>query len=150
MKTVGYAHRVDIAALPGQVWTSLTDQKVLARWMGPDARIKPREGGSFFVTLVPGLTREALIDVFDAPRRLRLIYLAPPELPPFDGAVVEDFLLDPHEGHTILRLLGSGIPDSPGWDAHFVRLRGASERALARLKILTEQLARPAAPGGTR
>jgi uncharacterized protein YndB with AHSA1/START domain len=142
MKTVGYAHRVDIVALPGQVWTSLTDQKQLARWMGAEARIKPKEGGNFSVLLAPGLDREGLIDVFDAPRRLRLIYASPPELPPFDGAVVEDFLLEPQGSHTILRLLGSGIPDLPGWDAHFGRLRSGSERALGRLKVLTEQMAR--------
>ena len=148
MKTVGYAHRIDIAALPSQVWASLTDQKLLARWMGPDVRIKPREGGSFVGSLAPGLAREALIDVFDAPRRLRLIYQSPPDLPPFDGAVVDDYMLDPHANHTIVRLLVSGIPEVRGWDVHYARLRGASERALGRLKVLTEQGARSSAPAG--
>jgi uncharacterized protein YndB with AHSA1/START domain len=142
MKTVGYAHRVDIAALPGQVWTSLTEQKTLGLWMGTDARIKPRQGGNFYVSLAPGLVREGLIDVFDAPRRLRLIYLTPPELPAFDGAVVDDFLLESQGAHTIVRLLASGIPDTTVWNPHYSRLRSAWERALGRLKVLTEQQAR--------
>ena len=57
----------------------------------------------------------------------------------FDGAVVDDLLLDAEDGHTIVRLLCSGVPDSAEWSAHFVKLRGAAERALARLKALAEQ-----------
>lgn len=139
MKTRGFAHRIDIAAPPPRVWTALCGPSLLPQWMGPEARIRPQKGGVWSAVLAPGLAREAMIDVFDPPRRLRLIYLPPPELPPFDGAVVDDLLLDAEDGHTILRLLCSGVPDSAEWTAHFVRLRGAAERALARLKLLAEQ-----------
>ena len=145
MKTRGYAHRIDIAATPPRVWTALCGPSVLPLWMGTDARIKPQPGGSWSGTLGPGLPREAMIDVFDPPRRLRLIYLPPPELPAFEGAVVDDVLLEGESDHTILRLLCSGVPDMPEWTAHYMKLRGAAERSLSRLKVLVEQRERMAA-----
>ena len=68
--------------------------------------------------------REAHIDVFDVNRRLRLIYLNSPGYPTSDSAVVDDFLLDVRkgEGTTSLRLLGSGIPESPTWDQTYCAL----------------------------
>ncbi len=145
MKTRGYAHRIDIAATPPRVWTALCGPSVLPLWMGIDARIKPQQGGSWSGTLGPGLPREAMNDVFEPPRRLRLIYLPPAELPPWDGAVVDDVLLEGEGDHTILRLLCSGVPDMPEWTAHYMKLRAAAERALSRLKVLVEQRERMAA-----
>lgn len=141
MPTRGYAHRIDIDAGIDSVWQALTDSALLQRWLSPDARIRPKPGGSFFAMPAPGLARDALIDVFEAPRRLRLLYLPPPHLPGFDGAVADDFLLEGAGDVTIVRLLGSGMPDLPEWDAHYRLVRVASERALARLKVLVEQVA---------
>jgi uncharacterized protein YndB with AHSA1/START domain len=140
--TRGYALRIDIDAGVDSVWTALTTTGMLERWMSPDARIRPKSGGSFFAMPSPGLSRDALIDVFEPPRRLRLLYLPPPHLPGFDGAVADDYLLEGAGGGTIVRLLGSGLPDLQEWDPHFRQVRAASERALARMKVLVEQLER--------
>jgi uncharacterized protein YndB with AHSA1/START domain len=145
--TRGYAHRIDIDADIDNVWTALTSSGLLERWLSPDARIRPKSGGSFFAMPAPGLARDALIDVFEPPRRLRLLYLPPPHLPGFDGAVADDYLLESAGGGTIVRLLGSGLPDLVEWDTHYRQVRVASERALARLKVLVEQLERGEAPG---
>jgi uncharacterized protein YndB with AHSA1/START domain len=147
MKTRGYAHRVDIGAVPPKVWTALCGPSVMPLWLGADARIKPQRGGSWSGTLAPGLSREAMIDVFEPPRRLRLIYLPPPELPSWDGAVVDDVLLEGEGDRTIVRLLCSGVPDMPEWTSHYAKLRAAAERALSRLKVLVEQRERMAAAG---
>jgi uncharacterized protein YndB with AHSA1/START domain len=147
MKTRGYAHRIDIAATPPKVWTALCGPSVVPLWLGMDARVKPQQGGSWSGSLAPGLSREAMIDVFDPPRRLRLIYLPPPELPAWDGAVVDDVLLEGEGERTIVRLLCSGVPDMPEWTTHYMKLRGAAERSLSRLKVLVEQRERMAAAG---
>jgi uncharacterized protein YndB with AHSA1/START domain len=139
LKTRGYAHRADVDAEPELVWAAMTRPDLLAKWMAPDAKIAPQVGGRFASSLAPGLVRAALIDVFEAPRRLRLIYQTPKELPAFDGAVVDDFLLDVEAGHTIVRLLCSGIPETVEWEGHYRQLRSASERALMRLKVLAER-----------
>src|SRR5664279_1922862 len=83
-KTRGYAHRVDIAAPTSRVWTALVEPKLLARWYGPGAEVRAREGGSFDSTLDPGILRQATIDVFEPGRRLRLVYLPPQGLPAYD------------------------------------------------------------------
>ncbi len=149
LKTRGYAHRIDIAAQPHRVWTVMCGPSLLPLWMGLDAKIKPQQGGHWSGTPAPGFVREAMIDVFEPPRRLRLIYLLPPEMAEYDGAVVDDFLLDGEGDSTIVRLLCSGVPDGVAWNAHFSKARAATERALARLKVLVEQRERMAAARST-
>jgi uncharacterized protein YndB with AHSA1/START domain len=139
MKTRGFAHRIDIEGPPPRVWTVLCGPTLASLWLGRDARIRPQKGGGWSATLAPGLAREAIIDVFEPPRRLRLIYLTPPDLPSFEGAVVDDVMLDGTEGQTVVRLLCSGMPDAPEWTQHYLKVRTAAERALARLKVLVEQ-----------
>ena len=39
---------------------------------------------------------------------------------------------------TIVRLLGSGVPEGQAWDPLYLRLRGGWERALLRLKASLE------------
>jgi uncharacterized protein YndB with AHSA1/START domain len=140
LKTRGFAQRIDIEAPVGQVWRAISAPDLLPLWLGDDARVKPQPGGSWSATIGAGLTRHAMIDVFDPPRRLRLIYLPPEDLSAFDGAVADDILLEADGASTIVRLLCSGVPDLPEWNAHYLRVRAASERALARLKSLVEAL----------
>ena len=144
LKTRGFAHRIDIGVTPPKVWTVLCGPTLMPLWIGADARIRPQKGGHWSATVAPGIQREAMIDVFDPPRRLRLIYLTPPELPAFDGAVVDDVLLEADGPRTIVRLLCSGVPDLPDWSAYYGRIRTLAERALARLKVLCEQRERMA------
>lgn len=144
MKTRGFAHRIDIEASPPKVWTALCGPMLAPLWLGKDARIRPQKGGVWSATVAPGLAREGIIDVFEPPRRLRLIYLSPTDLPTFEGAVVEDLLLEGAEGQTVVRLLCSGVPEAREWTQHYLKVRTAAERALARLKVLVEQRERMA------
>jgi uncharacterized protein YndB with AHSA1/START domain len=144
LKTRGYAHRVDIAVAPARVWETICGPSLLPLWIGSDARIRPSKGGHLSVTIAPGLFREAVIDLFEPPRRLRLIYLSPPHLPVFDGAVVDDILLEADGPGTIVRLLCSGMPDLGEWTVYYGKVRMLAERSLARLKVLCEMRERPA------
>lgn len=130
-----------------QVWTALSGPGLVPLWLGSDARVLPRQGGRWSATVAPGLARDAMIDVFEPPRRLRLIYLPPADLPGFDGAVVDDILLDSEGNQTIVRLLCSGMPDLPEWTPVFSKVRATAERALSRLKLVVEQRDRMIAAG---
>jgi uncharacterized protein YndB with AHSA1/START domain len=134
----GYAHRVDIVADAEQVWRALTEAEYLARWCSPGAEIRPRKGGLFRASVDRVIELEAHIDVFEPSRRLRLIYLPSKSLPPTDDPIVDDFILDPKEPVTILRLLGSGIPATEEWNRQHRRLKLGWQQAMTRLKVFTE------------
>ena len=71
----GYAHRVDIEGDVPTVWRAFTEGVHLVRWCAPDAQLRPRAGGLFRASVDRVTLMEAHIDVYDANRRLRLIYL---------------------------------------------------------------------------
>jgi uncharacterized protein YndB with AHSA1/START domain len=139
-RTRGYAHRIDINAPPELIWRALLEPALLAEWYAPGARVSARAGGSFEIRIDNDLKREAHIDVFEPGRRLRLIYLAPEDLPPSEHVIVDDFILSEEQGASVLRLLGSGFPaDDPDWEDLYLRLRGGWGLALARLKVSLER-----------
>jgi uncharacterized protein YndB with AHSA1/START domain len=138
-KSWGYAHRVDIAAGATRIWQALTISSELERWCWPAASIQPRAGGLFRMTSELVGELEASIDVFEPPRRLRLIYLPTSALPPTETALVDDFILDQGQDTTVVRLLGSGIPSTKAWEQPFMRIKTSWERALPRLKVFVEQ-----------
>lgn len=135
----GYAHRVDIAADAAEVWRALTQAENLVRWCSPEAQIRAQQGGLFRACVDRVIELEAHIDIFEPPRRLRLIYLPSASLPPTDAPLVDDFILDSKESGTILRLLGSGIPATEEWNRQYQRLRLGWQQAMTRLKVFTEQ-----------
>jgi uncharacterized protein YndB with AHSA1/START domain len=139
-RTRGYAHRIDTTADVRRVWSALTESAALSRWCAPNAEIRAKAGGSFRASVDRVVELDAHIDVFDPGRRLRLIYLPNAALPPADSAIVDDFLIQATAtGGTLVRLLGSGIPDGPDWDTPYMRLRTGWERAIARLKVFVEK-----------
>lgn len=148
-KPRGYAHRVDIAADAEKVWLALTKVEYLTRWCSPHADIKARPGGLFRASVDRVLELEAHIDVYEPGRRLRLIYLPSQELPPAETAIIDDFILDATPPETIVRLLGSGIPSTPDWDAQYKRLRLGWQAAMTRLKVFVERQMTAGAPTGT-
>src|SRR5277367_2025409 len=135
--TRGYAHLVEVKVPVARVWRALTDPALVRIWSGQEAEIDAREGGLYRVGKRNAGGREAHIDIFEVNRRLRLIYLNGPDLPPSDSAVVDDFLLDVRkgEGTTSLRLLGSGVPEASSWDQAYVKMRLGWERFMARIKV---------------
>ncbi len=145
--THGYAQRIDIRAGIDRVWRALIEPQQLAVWCAARAKIDPRVGGRYHIHTDAGLDRDAHIDVFEPLRRLRLIYQSPRELPADECVIVDDFLLHelPHSGPgpkpvvTVLRLLGSGFPEKPGWNQYYLRVRGGWERTLVRLKVTLEK-----------
>ncbi len=144
----GYAHRVDIAGDVPATWLALTDVAHLRRWCAPDAQMRPRAGGLFRASVDRVTEMEAHIDVYDAERRLRLIYLPSAALPATESAIVADFILEPARppaAGTIIRVLGSGIPEGQGWDVQFKRMKVGWAAAMARLKVYVEKQMDPAA-----
>ncbi len=144
-KERGYAHRIDVRVDADEVWRALTDSQLLARWCSPGAEIRARPGGLFRASVDRLTELEAHIEVFEPGRRLRLLYLRSAALPPAESVLVDDFLLEPVPGGTIVRVLGSGVPATPAWDTQYLRLRTGWQQAMTRLKVLLESEALGAA-----
>jgi uncharacterized protein YndB with AHSA1/START domain len=138
-KVRGYAHRVDIAADASKVWRAMTESELLRRWCSPEAELQPRQGGLFRARVDRVTELEAHIDVFDAGRRVRFIYLPNPGLPPADSVLTDDLIVEGVPDGTVVRLLGSGVPGEAAWDTQYWRLRTAWLQALNRLKVFVEK-----------
>ena len=141
----GYAHRVDIRVDVQQVWRALTETEQLARWCSPAAEISARKGGLFRASVDRVTEFEAHIELFEPGRRLRLIYLPSAAMPRADTVMIDDFMLEPKPGGTIVRLLGSGVPATLECDTQYRRLRTSWQQAIIRLKVLLERQAGPGA-----
>jgi uncharacterized protein YndB with AHSA1/START domain len=134
-KARGYAQFVEILQPPERVFAAFASATELAAWYAVEATIEPRRGGRLRVKLANGRVRDATIDVWDPARRLRLIYMPDPSLPPATtGPIVEDVLFDPKPGRTVVRILGHGVPSGRDWDPHFVALRRGWAYSLHQLK----------------
>jgi uncharacterized protein YndB with AHSA1/START domain len=133
---------VEIDVPVSRVWRALTEPGLIKIWSGQEAEIDPRQGGLYRI----GKRRN--IDVFEVNRRLRLIYLNGKNSPPSDSAAVDDFILDTRrgEGKTSLRLLGSGIPETPEWDRSYASIRMGWERFMGRIKVTLESPPVPKKP----
>jgi uncharacterized protein YndB with AHSA1/START domain len=146
--TRGYVHLAAIAAPIGRVWRALTEPAMMRIWSGQEAEIDAHKGGLYRLGPLKLGGREAHIDIFEVNRRLRLIYMNGRETPTDDSAVVDDVLLDVRkaDGVTLLRVLGSGVPDTPEWDKAYGRMRVSWERYLTRLKAVLETRPPPKEP----
>jgi uncharacterized protein YndB with AHSA1/START domain len=138
--TRGYAHLVELHVPIARVWHALIDPRLMRIWSGKEALVDARKNGLYRIGGASDGGREAHIDIIEVRRRLRLIYLPDPNLPPCDSVLVDDFLLDVKHGEKMvsLRLLGSGIPENEEWDRAYVKIRRGWERYLARLKKTLE------------
>lgn len=126
----GYMQSFQCEAPTGALWNALMKPDVLAVWYADDALIEPWEGGRYWVRTRLLGQREARIDAFEPGRRLRLLYDPNPDWPPAGNEVlVEDFMIHPaaagRSDVSVLRLLGSGVPESVAWNATLKRLRSA-------------------------
>jgi uncharacterized protein YndB with AHSA1/START domain len=120
----GYLQSIEIEASPAVVWRALTHGPSLALWYAPESMIEPRKDGRYDVRTRFFGHRTATIDIHEPAKRLRLIYMPGEGWPAVaSGALVEDFLIDHRGERSVLRLLGSGVPEEPEWDAPLKRLR---------------------------
>lgn len=152
MSQRGYAQFVDVQVEPAVAWAACTEPGWLCRWYAVEAQVDPRQGGRYCVKTKDGRVRDATIDVWDPPRRLRLIYNPESGMVARGGdggPVVEDLLIDAKPGRTVVRVFGSGVPATREWDAWYQKTRLAWAYWLHRLKGAVEEPADRSAAGAT-
>jgi uncharacterized protein YndB with AHSA1/START domain len=137
-KTRAYAARVDIEAPPARVWAALSTNSALERWMSPGTRIAAQVGGLFSGSLDRKRHFTARVDIFDAPRRIRIVHLQPEEMPGFDAVIVDDIMVEPRGAETLVRVLGEGFPRADEYGEFYMRRQLGWRQSLARLKVYLE------------
>jgi len=136
----GYLQSLRCDAPVEQIWQALVLPAALRLWHAEDAVVEARQGGRYGYRSRLFGQRDAHIDVFEPGRRLRLLFDPNPSWPAAGNSViVEDFLLDirptgARKPQGQLRLLGSGVPAGPGWDAVLRRLQAGWAVAFSHLQ----------------
>jgi uncharacterized protein YndB with AHSA1/START domain len=139
MKHRGYMESCSIAAPGAAVWRALVDPVLLTRWLAAAVTVEPRPGGLYRFDHAHAGRREAHIDVFEPPRRLRLIHFVQADWPAAaDAAPVDDVMVVQRDTSTVVRIMGSGVPADPAWDLLLRRWRGSWAVSLVNLKKMLE------------
>lgn len=107
--------------------------------MSSGTQFVPRQGGVFAGSLDRKRRFSAHLDVFEPPRRMRLVHMPPEDVPLFDGVIVDDIFVEPRERDTLVRVLGSGFPRQPELGEFYMRRQLGWRAALARLKVFLEK-----------
>jgi uncharacterized protein YndB with AHSA1/START domain len=115
-------HEIVIDAPIEAVWKAITDAEELTRWFVEAAKVEPGVGGTFWISWGGAEEGSSQIEVWEPNHKLRLA------LKPFDmgaakpdapTAMINEYTLERRDGKTVLRLVHSGIPDSPDWDGFY-------------------------------
>lgn len=124
VKTRTQHHEIEIDAPIEAVWKALTDAEELTCWFVEEARVTPGQGGRIWISWGPGQSVEKQIDDWQPGKRLLLVP-APPEATGEAGsekpklALVEEYTLESRGGRTVLRMVQSGVPDTPEWEGFY-------------------------------
>lgn len=116
------AHEIAINASEEAVWKAIADGEELTRWFVEAAKVEPGVGGSFWLSWGGAEVGQSRIDVWEPNKRLR-VTLMPFDMGPakYDGRmpIVEEYTIERRDGKTVLRLVQSGIPNTPEWDGFY-------------------------------
>jgi uncharacterized protein YndB with AHSA1/START domain len=111
---------VELDASPEDVFRALTEGAEIAKWLAPEARVTPPDGGkkgSVWISWGEGMSAEHEIEIFDAPRRIRHPSGRSGET---KAPLYADWSIEAREGgKTTLRLVHSGFSASADWDDEY-------------------------------
>lgn len=128
---------IEIDAPPETVWRALTDARELERWFPLEARVVPGEGGTVFMSWKNEYAAESRITVWESGRHLQITWGFTDE----EREITQftDFYLKGGKGRTVLRVVTSGFPDDPSWDAWYEGTRQGWAYELVSLKRYLER-----------
>lgn len=139
MSTLEITRSIDIAAAPAKVWAALTEQDLIAQWMGDSAEFDPVPGGTGFFGWSGHGRFRVVVEQIEAPTLLVYRWARQTDTDPVRGnSTVVRFELSPIDGGTRLSVLESGFDelDDPatahaentgGWQAELDDLIGFLE-----------------------
>jgi uncharacterized protein YndB with AHSA1/START domain len=115
-------HEIVIDAPVEAVWKAISDGEELTRWFVEEAEVKPGVGGTISISWGGEEKGEGRIDEWEPNRKLRKTLMAfEMGAAKYDGStpMVDEYTIEQRDGKTVLRLVSSGIPDTPEWDGFY-------------------------------
>ncbi|MCG8468247.1 MAG: SRPBCC domain-containing protein [Gemmatimonadetes bacterium] len=109
-------HTVEIDAPPSAVWAAITESDEVIRWYVQTADIDACVGGAYRISWGEGMEGDGKIVIFEPEKRMRMEYQPVEGSPPLGEAIAEEYFIETKGGKTVLRMVQSGIPDTPDWD----------------------------------
>src|SRR5262245_56076946 len=110
---------VDLDASPEDVFRAVAEGTELAKWLAPEARSTPPEGGkkgSVWISWGEGMSAEHEIEIYDPPKRIR----HPSGQSGTKAQLYAEWTVEPGKGgKTTLRLVHSGFSASADWDEEY-------------------------------
>jgi len=111
---------VELDASPEDVFRAVTEGTEVAKWLAPEARSTPPEGGNkakIWISWGGGMSAESEFEIYDAPKRARRAAGKNAET---KAELYADWLIEAREGgKTTLRLVHSGFSVGADWDDDF-------------------------------
>jgi uncharacterized protein YndB with AHSA1/START domain len=111
---------VELDASPEDVFRAVTDGTEIAKWLAPEARVTPPEGGKkgrVWISWGGGMDAEHEIEVFDPPKRIRHPSGKNGET---KAQLYADWSIEAREGgKATLRLVHSGFSAGADWDGEY-------------------------------
>src|SRR5262249_6079515 len=103
-------------------WKAITDAEELTRWFADAAKAEPGAGGTIAISWDGGdYATQRIVDW--QPNARLLTESVPSETAPMklDGTTPMrvEYTIERREGKTVLRMVHSGIPDTPDWDGFY-------------------------------
>ncbi len=107
-----------IEAPPETVFAYFTDEARYTKWMGVDATLEPRPGGTYRIRAPHGHFASGEFEIVDPPNRVVFTWgwEGDPEIPPGSSRVEVTFTA--RDGATIVRLVHDGLPGPAALDLH--------------------------------
>ena len=115
-------HEIVIDAAIESVWKAITDAEELTRWFVDEATVEPGAGGTIAISWGGAEKAQSRIEVWEPNHTLRLAKMpsdmgtATADAQP---AMIQEYTIERRDGKTVLRLVHSGIPDTPDWDGFY-------------------------------
>ncbi len=121
-------HELYVDAPPALVFAMFCEAERYVQWMGEEATLDPRPGGTYRVVVNDHATVAGTYTVVEPHHRIEFTwgFEGSPDSPP--GSSLVSVTLTAHDGGTRLRLVHSGLehpalsPHDRGWAGHLKRL----------------------------
>ena len=105
----------EVPGTPEEVWRAIASGPGISAWFVP-TKLEEREGGAIVLDFGPGMESQAVIKVWDPPRR----FVAEGEMGPGSPTVADEWTVEAKSGGTCrVRVVHSWFASTDDWDNQF-------------------------------